>query len=100
MAWVTTKDGRRVDTDWFDKDKQIADNKKEADDRNKQQIDQTIASKFSKKVQSTITHAEKDIDGYHVVVNSKEYGEASFHDKNFSNMKWEINEFLKDGSRF
>ena len=32
--WVTTKDGRRVNTDWFDKDRQIAENKKEADERN------------------------------------------------------------------
>lgn len=28
--WVTTKDGRRVDTDWFDKERQIAQNRKQA----------------------------------------------------------------------
>lgn len=33
--WVTRKDGVIVNTDWFDKDKQIAENKKQADERNK-----------------------------------------------------------------
>lgn len=32
--WVTTKDGRQVNTDWFDKERQIATNKQEADERN------------------------------------------------------------------
>lgn len=31
MAWITTKDGRRVNTDWFDKEHQIAKNKAQAD---------------------------------------------------------------------
>lgn len=34
MAWITTKDGKHINTDWFEKDKQIAQNKAEADDRN------------------------------------------------------------------
>lgn len=32
--WVTTEDGRHVNTDWFDKDRQIAENKAEADNLN------------------------------------------------------------------
>lgn len=32
--WVTTKDGRQVNTDWFDKDRQIEENKKQADEKN------------------------------------------------------------------
>ena len=34
MAWITTKDGKHINTDWFDKDKQIAQNKAEADKLN------------------------------------------------------------------
>lgn len=34
MAWVHTKDGRLVNTDWFDKDRQIDENKKQADEKN------------------------------------------------------------------
>lgn len=39
MAWITTKSGKRINTDWFDKDqqekeKQIEQNKTEADKRN------------------------------------------------------------------
>lgn len=34
MSWITTKDGRHVNTDWFEKDKQIASNTKEANERN------------------------------------------------------------------
>lgn len=37
MPWVTTKDGRHVDTDWFDKEKQIKQNEKEADKLNNSQ---------------------------------------------------------------
>lgn len=35
MPWITTKDGRHLNTDWFDKDRQIALNKKEAEKLNK-----------------------------------------------------------------
>jgi hypothetical protein len=45
MAWITTKDGKHINTDWFDKDKQIADNKKEADDRNKPVIEASKPTK-------------------------------------------------------
>lgn len=34
MAWFTTKDGRHINTDWLDKDRQIAENKKQADKMN------------------------------------------------------------------
>lgn len=38
MGWITTKSGKRVNTDWFDdedkKQKQIEANKKEADEKN------------------------------------------------------------------
>lgn len=33
--WLTTKDGRHVNTDWFDKERQIAENKVQAEERNK-----------------------------------------------------------------
>ena len=42
MAWVTTKDGRHVDTDWFDKEKQIASNKAEADSKKETKDNLTI----------------------------------------------------------
>jgi len=35
--WLTTKDGRHFNTDWFDKDRQIAQNKAQADERNGKQ---------------------------------------------------------------
>ena len=64
-------------------------------------IDKNVASKFSKKAQSKITFAEKDRSGkYHIVVEDEKYGEASFHDTNFGNLKWELTQFLKDGSKF
>lgn len=34
MAWITTKDGKHINTDWFDKENQIARNKAEADKMN------------------------------------------------------------------
>lgn len=34
MAWYTTKDGKHINTDWFDKERQINVNKAEADERN------------------------------------------------------------------
>lgn len=34
MAWYTTKDGKHINTDWFDKENQITSNKSEADNRN------------------------------------------------------------------
>ena len=34
MAWVTTKDGRRVNTEWFDMERQIEQNKAEAKKKN------------------------------------------------------------------
>lgn len=39
MAWLTTEDGRRVNTDWFDKDRQIAKNNVEADRLNGRSVD-------------------------------------------------------------
>lgn len=33
--WVTREDGVHVNTDWFDKDRQIAENKRQADEKNK-----------------------------------------------------------------
>lgn len=32
--WVTTKDGRKINTDWFDQERQIEASKAEADERN------------------------------------------------------------------
>lgn len=32
--WLTTKDGRHFNTDWADKERQIAENKRQADERN------------------------------------------------------------------
>ena len=64
-------------------------------------INPTVLSKFPKKIQGNISFLEKDSWGkYHIVVNSDKFGEASFHDTSFSNIKWEISEFLKDGSRY
>jgi len=34
MAWITTDNGKHINTDWFDKDRQIAQNKAEADKKN------------------------------------------------------------------
>jgi len=34
MSWYTAKNGKHINTDWFDKDRQIEVNKKEADERN------------------------------------------------------------------
>ena len=33
--WITTKSGKHINTDWFDKDRQIDANKAEADEKNK-----------------------------------------------------------------
>jgi hypothetical protein len=35
MAWITTKDGRHLNTDWFDKDRQIKQNQQQAEKLNK-----------------------------------------------------------------
>lgn len=37
--WITTESGKHVNTDWFDKDRQIAANKAEADEKNKERDD-------------------------------------------------------------
>ena len=36
MAWKTTKDGRHFNTDWIDRERQITQNRKEAEERNSQ----------------------------------------------------------------
>ncbi len=43
MAWLTTKDGRHFNTDWIDKERQIAENKKQADERNGKKSEKTGA---------------------------------------------------------
>ena len=64
-------------------------------------VDQELVKMFSKKVREMITFAERDSwKKYHVVIEHPIFGEASFHNTSFANMKWEINEFCKDGSRF
>ena len=35
MAWITTESGKHINTEWFDKDRQIEANKKQADELNK-----------------------------------------------------------------
>lgn len=35
MPWITTKNGKHINTDWLDKDRQISANKKDADRLNK-----------------------------------------------------------------
>jgi hypothetical protein len=60
MAWVTTKDGRQVNTDWFDKDRQINENKKEADARNKSQM--SDADRKKAQVEIIKKHNPKDYD--------------------------------------
>lgn len=64
-------------------------------------IDAKVAEKFSKKVQSSLTYAEKDNCGrYHIVVKSSEYGEASFHETSIAELKWMIKDFLDAGIRY
>lgn len=36
MPWITTENDKHINTDWFDKERQIADSKKEADSKNKE----------------------------------------------------------------
>jgi hypothetical protein len=52
MAWITTKDGRKVNTDWFDQERQIAESKKEADERN----DTTPINEIAKDGSLTMTY--------------------------------------------
>ena len=48
MAWLTTKDGRHFNTDWIDKERQIAENKRQADERNDISISKDNVSNFGK----------------------------------------------------
>lgn len=55
--WVTRKDGVVVNTDWFDKDKQIAENKKQADERNNNGWDYRGIAERTDKLEAALKNA-------------------------------------------
>jgi len=64
-------------------------------------IDTSVTSKFSKRIQRCITYAEKDsYKHYHIVIFSPVFGSASFHESSISELKWQINDFLEKGVRY
>lgn len=79
MAWITTKDGRRVDTDWFDKEKQIANNAKEAKQRENTWHYPGIKEQISKieKSNKSVEAKIKAIDGQLKVISASEKSEGS-----------------------
>jgi len=71
MPWVTTKTGKHINTDWFDKDKQIARNKAQAD---------VLNGKIQKRVKQEELTPEKiqeEIVGKDSYVLDPEYRELS-----------------------
>jgi hypothetical protein len=48
MPWFTTKDGKHINTDWFDKERQIEFNKNEASTKNLEEKYKYVNSKFKK----------------------------------------------------
>jgi len=65
MPWITTKDGRRVNTDWFDqKEEQIAKNQKEADERNgvNDKIDRDSTAYRERHLRWALNYAKEKID--------------------------------------
>ena len=45
MPWITTKDGRHVNTDWFDeRDRQIAANKEQADKMKEAELPEDVVN--------------------------------------------------------
>ena len=78
MPWVTTKDGRQVNTDWFDKDRQIEANKQESEKLTRKEKEEA----WDKKVDDYIS---KMIDNTQVkpskpTKNSNSIFKASFYD--------------------
>lgn len=78
MAWVTTKDGRQVNTDWFDKDRQIEASKQESEKLTRKEKEEA----WDKKVDDYIS---KMIDNTQVkpskpTKNSNSIFKASFYD--------------------
>lgn len=58
MGWITTKEGKRINTDWFDKDRQIEENKNQAEKKNTEDKQLTRKEKeeqWNKKVDEYIS---------------------------------------------
>lgn len=77
MAWITTKTGKRINTDWFDDDeankqRQIEENKKEAENKNFKDGDtpKKLDPKGRHKIEKIALDDSKDAD----------YGELSGED--------------------
>lgn len=60
MSWITTKDGRRVNTDWFDKEEQISKSKEQADERNG--VDKNSVEYRTQRVKDALKYAKEKID--------------------------------------
>lgn len=57
--WITTKTGKRINTDWFDKERQIQANKDEADSRNRSSV-----SKAQRDYEEKIRHSKTEKGAY------------------------------------
>ena len=69
MPWITTENGKHVNTDWFDKERQINANKKEADKRNSEDAKSNTKDRYEKAPGliygvARINDKFIDIDGY------------------------------------
>lgn len=58
MAWVTTKDGRQVNTDWFDKDRQIEANKQEGEKLTRKEKEEEWNRKIDEHIKKTIDNTQ------------------------------------------
>ena len=65
MAWITTKDGRRVNTEWFDKELQLNENGVEAAKKNAEDKLNGLRDKGFGQVETPIALVSKS-DGYAV----------------------------------
>lgn len=101
MPWITTKTGKRINTDWFDDDeankqRQMDANKKEADKKNS--ISSTLADKYSKiKDEDELRKMmHDDLIPKDSFVNSKEYKEALDDIHNGAEKQKKVNERIKE----
>ena len=62
MPWITTKNGKRVNTDWFDKDEQIAKNKRQVEEMSGKH-DKRIPQ-AQRKIEDSIHNDEKETTFY------------------------------------
>lgn len=59
-----------------------------------------LAEKFPAYTRPYMVDADKVYGTYRVSINHPEFGTAAIFGENLSDVKWEVKQFLKDGSRY